>query len=81
MGAWTLFILGYADQALKQLRAALSLAQKVAHPFSLALGLILDGRALSVPPRRPSHSRASRGGRGTSAVEKGAADAGLAAVK
>src|SRR5207244_10981199 len=40
MGAWTLFILGYPDQALKQLHAAFSLAQEVAHTFSLALVLM-----------------------------------------
>jgi class 3 adenylate cyclase/tetratricopeptide (TPR) repeat protein len=34
--AWTLWLLGYPDQALQTARAALRLAQQLSHPFSLA---------------------------------------------
>jgi class 3 adenylate cyclase/predicted ATPase len=37
--AWTLWLLGYPDQALKRSHEALSLAQELAHPFSLAFAL------------------------------------------
>jgi predicted ATPase/class 3 adenylate cyclase len=34
--AWTLWLLGYPEQALQAARAAVSLAQELSHPFSLA---------------------------------------------
>jgi predicted ATPase/DNA-binding SARP family transcriptional activator len=37
--AWTLWILGYPDQALRRNQEALTLAQELAHPFSLARAL------------------------------------------
>jgi len=37
--AWTLWFLGYPDQALKRSQEARSLAQELAHPFSLAAAL------------------------------------------
>jgi predicted ATPase len=38
-GAWTLWLLGYPDQALQWSHEALNLAQELAHPFTLALAL------------------------------------------
>jgi len=35
-GAWPLWLLGYPEQALQRSQEALTLAQKLAHPFSLA---------------------------------------------
>jgi predicted ATPase len=37
--AWTLWFLGYPDQALKRIREALTLAREIAHPYSLAAAL------------------------------------------
>src|SRR5262249_3520903 len=37
--ALTLWLLGYPDQALERIRAALTLARELAHPFSLAHAL------------------------------------------
>jgi predicted ATPase/DNA-binding winged helix-turn-helix (wHTH) protein/class 3 adenylate cyclase len=37
--AWLLWLLGYPDQALENTRAALSLAQELVHPLSLAMAL------------------------------------------
>jgi predicted ATPase len=37
--AWTLWVLGYADQALQHIDKALSLARELSHPFSLAVAL------------------------------------------
>jgi predicted ATPase len=37
--AWSLWILGYPDQALQSMREALTLAHALAHPFSLANAL------------------------------------------
>ena len=34
--AWTLWFLGYPDQGLAQSQQAVTLAQQIAHPFSLA---------------------------------------------
>jgi predicted ATPase len=39
--AWVLWLLGYPDQALKRIHQALSLAQELSHPFSLAFALCL----------------------------------------
>ena len=38
-GAWALWYLGYPDQALRRIHDALTLAQEVAHPFSVAFAL------------------------------------------
>jgi len=38
-GAWPLWLLGYPEQALQRSREALTLARKLAHPFSLAHAL------------------------------------------
>jgi hypothetical protein len=40
LGAWTLWCLGYPDQALARNHAAVTLAQQVAHPFSLSYALM-----------------------------------------
>jgi class 3 adenylate cyclase/predicted ATPase len=37
--AWALWLLGYPDQALKRSHEALTLAQELSHPFSLAFAL------------------------------------------
>jgi predicted ATPase len=37
--AWALWLLGYPEQALKRSREALTLAQELSHPFSLAVAL------------------------------------------
>jgi predicted ATPase len=37
--AWTLWMLGYPDQALKKMRAAVTLAQEISQPHSLAFAL------------------------------------------
>ena len=39
IGAWALWYLGYPEQALKRSQAAVALARRVAHPFSLAWAL------------------------------------------
>jgi predicted ATPase len=38
-GAWALWYLGYPDQALRRIHDALTLAQELAHPFSVAFAL------------------------------------------
>jgi len=38
-GAWTLLVLGYPDQAMTRVQEARLLAQRLAHPFSLAFAL------------------------------------------
>ena len=40
MVAWTLWFLGYPDQALKRSHEALTLAQELSHPYSLAFALV-----------------------------------------
>jgi predicted ATPase len=37
--AWTLWVLGYADQALQHIDKSLMLARELSHPFSLAVAL------------------------------------------
>ena len=37
--SWILWLLGYPDQALKRSHEALTLAQQLSHPFSLAIAL------------------------------------------
>jgi predicted ATPase len=39
LAAWSLWVLGYPDQALKKSHEALTLGQELAHPFSLAFAL------------------------------------------
>ncbi|MBI3796864.1 MAG: AAA family ATPase [Deltaproteobacteria bacterium] len=39
LGAWVLWLLGYPDQALRRGQEALTLAQEISHPFSLAFAL------------------------------------------
>jgi class 3 adenylate cyclase/predicted ATPase len=41
IAAWTLWFLGYPDQGLARSHEALTLVQRVAHPFSLAFALVL----------------------------------------
>ena len=42
--AWALWYLGYPDQALERSREALTLAQELSHPFSLAFALYHSAR-------------------------------------
>jgi predicted ATPase/class 3 adenylate cyclase len=39
--AWPIWVLGYPDQALQNIHEALTLAQELTHPFSLAFALIM----------------------------------------
>jgi class 3 adenylate cyclase/predicted ATPase len=39
-GAWPIWMLGYPDQALRSVHEALTLAQKLTHPFSQAYALV-----------------------------------------
>jgi len=56
--AWTLWFLGYLDQGLKRIHEALTLAQEVSHPFSLAYAL---GPAASIHQcRREVHAAQER---------------------
>ena len=57
-----LWALGYPDQALAMSREALTLAQELSHPFSLAVALDYAADAPSVPPRAACCPRARRGG-------------------
>jgi len=41
--SWNLQLLGYPDQALRQSQAAIALAQKLEHPFTLAFALGVAG--------------------------------------
>jgi predicted ATPase/DNA-binding SARP family transcriptional activator len=41
--AWTLWFLGYPDQALKRSQEALALARELAHPFTLGFALNIAG--------------------------------------
>ena len=59
--AWALWYLGYPDQALKRSPEALTLAQELSHPFSLAYALSCAAMAPSVPPGGAGSPRASRG--------------------
>src|SRR4029453_10454776 len=52
--AWTLWSLGYPDQALARSHEAVTLAQQVAHPFSLVLAL--SAAALFHQLRREGHT-------------------------
>ena len=54
-------VLGYPDQALRQIMRPLALAQELAHPYSLAFALVHAGHGPSVPPGGASGPRAGRG--------------------
>ena len=54
-------MLGYPDQALQRSHEALTLAQELSHPFSLAYALFLCGHCPSVPPGGHSDPGAGRG--------------------
>jgi predicted ATPase len=41
IAAWALWVLGYPDQSLKRIHAALMLASESSHPFSSALALLV----------------------------------------
>ena len=41
--AWSLWFLGYPDQALKSIQEALTLARELSHPFSLGFALVHAG--------------------------------------
>jgi predicted ATPase len=41
-GSWAQWILGYPDQALRQLNEAMNIARKLGHPHTLAFILLLD---------------------------------------
>jgi predicted ATPase len=43
MAAWTLWLLGYPDQARERIRQAITLAQAPPHPYSLAYALAFAG--------------------------------------
>ena len=58
-----LWYLGYPDQALKRSHEALTLAQELSHPFSLAFALSFAAIAPSVPPGGAGSPRAGRGSR------------------
>jgi class 3 adenylate cyclase/predicted ATPase len=46
--AWTLWLLGYPDQALERSHEALALAERLSHPFSLAYALGIAARFHSI---------------------------------
>jgi predicted ATPase len=58
-GAWSLWILGYPDQALQSVREALTLAHELTHPHSLAIALFF-ATTLHQSRREPqaAHERA-----------------------
>ncbi|UCB47624.1 MAG: hypothetical protein JSW56_10595, partial [Deltaproteobacteria bacterium] len=39
--AWTIWLFGYPDQSLQSIHEAMTLAQELAHPFSLAIALLM----------------------------------------
>jgi predicted ATPase/DNA-binding winged helix-turn-helix (wHTH) protein len=53
-GALALWLLGYPDQALTTMHAALAMARELAHPFSL--GRVLNGLAFLYGLRREAHA-------------------------
>ena len=61
--AWTLWLLGYPEQALARLHEALALAHELSHPYSLAFARCVGGLRLSVSPGRAGRARARRGRR------------------
>ena len=63
--ASALWYLGYPDQALKRSHEALTLAQELSHPFSLAFALDYGCLAPSTSPGGAGSPRAGRGSHGT----------------
>ncbi|MBI3245622.1 MAG: AAA family ATPase [Deltaproteobacteria bacterium] len=58
-GSWALWYLGYPDQALQRCQEALTLAQKLSHPHSLAMALNFAGFLQSFRQEgRPAQDRA-----------------------
>jgi tetratricopeptide (TPR) repeat protein len=55
--SWTLWILGYPDQALAQSQEALTLAQKLAHPFSLSFVLSFSSCGVRLFRREPEQTQ------------------------
>ena len=60
--AWTLWLLGYPDQALARANEALTLAQNLEHPYTLARGLYWTSPPASVAPGVAGGLRARRNG-------------------
>jgi predicted ATPase len=56
--AWTLWLLGYSDQGLVRSYETVTLAQQVAHPFSL--NFALNGAVMSHQFRREGHAAQER---------------------
>lgn len=54
--AWTLWLLGYSDQALRQAEEARVLAEAIAHPYSQAFALMFEAW-LRVLRREPQHAQ------------------------
>jgi predicted ATPase len=52
--AWTLWHLGYPAQALQRIQEALSLAQELSHPYSLAFALALGARLYQLRREGPA---------------------------
>ena len=69
--AWTLWFLGYPDQALKRSQEALTLAQECLTPLALAFALDYAADVPSIPPGGASSPRAGRGSRLTLSTEQG----------
>ncbi len=59
--AFVSVVLGYPDQALQRNHEALTLAQELSHPYSLAVALDQCCLAPSIPPGRAGSPRAGRG--------------------
>ena len=60
-GAWSLWHLGYPDQALQRVHEAFALAQKLSHPFSFAYRPVLCSHSPSVSQRGETRSRTGGG--------------------
>ena len=54
-------VLGYPDQALKRSQEALTLAQELSHPYSLAFALNFAAWLHQLPPGGAGSPRAGRG--------------------
>jgi predicted ATPase/transcriptional regulator with XRE-family HTH domain len=57
-GAWTLWCLGYPQQALERSQQGIALAERIAHPFSLAFALSY-GATVRLFRREPEPARAT----------------------
>ena len=60
LAAQALWFLGYPDQALKRSHEALTLAQELSHPYSLASALSFAAIAPSVPPGGASRPKSGQ---------------------